>query len=244
MSAQRLLIDAGNTRVKWVLVADGLWQSPGSADYADLSALSAVASSGVKCTIASVAGIDQESRLRKVLSQLDSAPRWLTAAAQFLDVKNGYANPNQLGVDRWMGLIAARQRTRAATLVVSLGTAMTVDALSADGVFVGGLIIPGRGMMQQSLLQGAAQVAAVSGAWHAFPQTTADAVQSGIIAAMAGAIHMQHARFADACGCMPQCLLTGGDAAMLLPYLDLPVEHAPFLVLEGIDCVVRGDRPG
>jgi type III pantothenate kinase len=245
MNKHRLLIDAGNTRLKWALATDGSWQSHGSADYSDLSALSRAVPVGIECTVASVACSDHENQLKTVLAKLDIEPRWLTADAQFLDVKNTYAHPKQLGVDRWMGLIAARQRSQAATLVVSLGTAMTVDALSADGVFLGGLIIPGRRMMQQSLQQGTAHVLAVGGAWKAFPQTTADAVHSGIIAAMCGAIQMQHARLAEASGCMPQCLLTGGDAAMLLPHLlDLPVGHVPFLVLEGIDRVVREGLAG
>lgn len=244
MNAQHVIVDAGNTRLKWAVVADGVWQSHGSDDYADLSMLSRMLSVGSECTIASVASTAHESQLKTLLDQLDIEPRWLTAAAQFQDVKNTYAIPKQLGVDRWMGLIAARRRTREPVLVVSLGTAMTVDALSADGVFLGGLIIPGRGLMQQSLRHGTAQVAAVEGEWQAFPHTTADAVQSGIIAAMSGAIHMQYVRFAEVCGCMPQCLVTGGDAAMLLPHLNLPAEHVPFLVLEGIDRVVKEDLAG
>jgi type III pantothenate kinase len=99
-------------------------------------------------------------------------------------------------------------------------------------------------MMQQSLQLGTAHVAAIEGAWQAFPQTTADAVHSGIVAAMCGAIHMQHARLAKQSDTMPHCLVTGGDAAMLLPHLDLPVEHVPFLVLEGIDRVVKEGRAG
>lgn len=241
MSAGHLLIDAGNTRLKWVVVVDEVWQSHGISGYGDLSALSRALSAGTTCTIASVARTEHEDQIKTLLGTQDIEPRWLTAEAQFLDVQNTYANPKQLGVDRWMGLIAARQRSEAATLVVSLGTAMTVDALSADGVFLGGLIVPGRAMMQQSLQLGTAHVAAIEGTWQVFPQTTANAVHSGIVAAMCGAIHMQHARLAKQSNTMPQCLVTGGDAATLLPHLDFPVEHVPFLVLEGIDRVVKED---
>ena len=239
MSTRHLLVDAGNTRLKWVLVAGGLWESQGNADYADLPALAKWVPVGGECTIASVAGADRDRQLADLLSQHDIEPRWLTANAQFLDVRNTYANPAQLGVDRWMGLIAARQRNLAATLVVSLGTALTVDALSADGVFLGGLIIPGRSLMQRSLRQGTAQIEGVDGQWQAFPQNTADAVQSGIVAAMSGAIQLQHERLAKQCGCIPRCLLTGGGAGMLLSHLMVPVEQVPALVLEGIDCVAR-----
>lgn len=244
MNAQYLLIDAGNTRLKWVAVVDGQWQTPGSSAYSDLSTLSQVLSAGFTCTIASVARTEHENQIQSLLAEFDIEPRWLTAEARFLDVINTYANPKLLGVDRWAGLIGARQRSQAATLVVSLGTAMTVDALSADGVFLGGLIVPGRGMMRHSLHHGTAHIGEVTGGWQAFPQSTADAVQSGIVAAMCGAIQLQHARLAEQCGCEPRCLLTGGDAAMLLPHLALTAEHVPFLVLEGIDRVVREDLAG
>lgn len=244
MNARHLLVDAGNTRLKWVAVVDGQWQTPGSSDYSDLSGLSPVLSAGIKCTIASVARTEHESQIKALLAEFAIEPRWLKADVQLLNVKNSYANPQLLGVDRWMGLIAARQRAKGATLVVSVGTAMTVDALSADGVFLGGLIVPGRVLMQLSLLQGTAHVGGEAGVWQAFPQSTADAVQSGIVAALCGAIRLQYARLAEYSGGEPRCLLTGGDAAMLLPHLDLMAEHVPFLVLEGIDRVAKEDRAG
>jgi type III pantothenate kinase len=244
MNARHLLIDAGNTRLKWAVMAGGQWQTHGRSEYSDLSALSAVLSVGLNCTIASVAKTQHENLIRLLLAEFDIEPRWLEAEAQFQDVINTYANPKLLGVDRWMGLIAARQRSQASTLVVSLGTAMTVDALSADGVFLGGLIAPGRSLLQQSLQQGTAHVGKVTGIWCAFPQSTADAVQSGIVSALSGAIRLQYARLAEQCGCTPQCLLTGGDAAMMLPHLDLAVEHVPLLVLEGIERVVREEMAG
>jgi type III pantothenate kinase len=96
--------------------------------------------------------------------------------------------------------------------------------------------------MQQSLRQGTARVAEVDGVWQAFPCTTADAVQSGIVAALCGAIQVQYARLAEIAGCVPRCLLTGGDAEKLLPHLALAAEHAPTLVLEGIDRVAKEDE--
>jgi len=154
-------------------------------------------------------------------------------------VKNSYLNPLQLGADRWMGLIAARQRTREPVLVVSVGTAMTVDALAADGVFLGGVIVPGVNLMRQALRQGTARIADAMGRWQAFPRSTADAVESGIVAALCGAIRQQHARLAEASATLPHCLLTGGDAGMVLPHLALSAEQVAALVLEGVDCVAR-----
>jgi type III pantothenate kinase len=244
MNTRHVLIDAGNTRLKWVIVADGQWQDHGNSDYSELSALASVLSAGMKCTIASVTRVDHEHQLKTLLTRFAIEPRWLAATAQFQDVINTYVNPAQLGVDRWMGMLAARLRSRSATLVVSAGTALTVDALSAEGHFLGGLIVPGRSMMQQSLLQGAARIGATLGDCQPFPRSTADAVHSGIIAALCGAVRQQHAELARRYGCEPRCVLTGGDALMLQPYLGLTAEHAPYLVLEGIDRVVREDVAG
>lgn len=241
MSQRRILIDAGNTRLKWAVVEDGKWRAQGSSDYGDWSALDAQLVKGMGCHIASVARTENEQQLAALLASRELAPVWLQAEAAFSDVNNGYLNPRQLGVDRWMGLIAARRRTREAVLVVSAGTAMTVDALSAAGEFLGGIIVTGSALMRQSLQEGTARVAGATGSWQAFPRSTADAVTSGIVAALCGAIQRQYAHLAEAVGTPPRCLITGGDAGLLLPHLCLPAEHVPALVLEGIDCVAGED---
>jgi len=241
MSRRRILVDAGNTSLKWAVVEDGHWHASGRSDYVDWSALTAHLTAGTACFIASVAGDQLEQQLAALLETAGISPTWLTAEAAFGDVKNTYLNPRQLGVDRWMGLLAARQRMSSeAVLVVSIGTAMTVDALSAEGVFLGGVIVPGVRLMRQALQQGTARVEVETGVWQAFPRSTADAVQSGIIAALCGAIAQQHARLAEIAGTTPRCLLTGGDAEKVLSHLRVPAEHVPVLVLEGIDRVARG----
>lgn len=244
MSLRRLLLDAGNTRLKWAVVEDRRWHAHGSAAYSDLSGLARVLEPGLTCHIASVADERDEARINALLAPAAITPVWLGVEARFLDLENGYANPQQLGVDRWMGLIAARQRSCAATLVVSVGTAMTVDALSAEGLFVGGLIVPGVALMRQALQRGVARVAEVTGSWQAFPRTTADAVQSGIVAALSGAVQTQFVRLAETQAAPPHCIVTGGDADSLLAHLAVPAEHVPALVLEGIERVADEDRTG
>jgi type III pantothenate kinase len=239
MSRRRLLMDAGNSSLKWVVVEAGQWGTQGRCDYADWTALKTELTAGSECFIASVTDAARERQLAALLDAAAISTTWLTSEARFADVKNMYLNPRQLGVDRWMGLIAARQRRREAVLVVSVGTAMTVDALTAGGVFLGGVIVPGVSLMRQSLRQGTAAVADAGGRWQGFPQSTADAVQSGIVAALCGAIRQQHTRLAEIAGAPPHCLLTGGDAATVLPHMGVEAEIVPALVLEGIDCVAR-----
>lgn len=242
MRPRRLLLDAGNTRLKWVVVEDGQWQAQGSAHYSDLSALTRVLGQEAACYIASVVRVQHVDQITSLLAHYSISHTWLSTQAQFADVINTYANPQQLGVDRWMSLIAARQRSQAATLVVSAGTAMTVDALSAEGKFMGGLIVPGIALMQRALQQGTAQVGDVSGHVQRFPRTTADAVQSGVIAGLCGAVQRQYAQLAELAGMQPRCILTGGDAECLLPFLGFPVEQVPDLVLEGMERVTRESK--
>jgi type III pantothenate kinase len=239
MSRRRVLMDAGNSSLKWVVVEDGQWRVHGRCDYADWRALKAELTAGTECFVASVTHPKHEQQLVAQMEAAAIGSTWLRAKARFADLTNTYLNPLQLGVDRWMALIAARQRTLEPVLVVSVGTAMTVDALTAEGVFLGGVIVPGVSLMRQSLQQGTTGVGDATGHWQTFPNTTANAVQSGIVAALCGAIQQQHARLAEAAKVAPYCLLTGGDAGMVLPHLGIPAEHVPALVLEGIDCVAR-----
>jgi len=102
------------------------------------------------------------------------------------------------------------------------------------------LIVPVVILRLQALLQGTAQIADTAGEWQPFPRKTADAVQSGIVAALCGAIQQQHARLAESAGVMPICLLTGGAAEVVSPHLSVPAEHVASLVLEGIDCIAKG----
>lgn len=237
MSRRRLLLDAGNSSLKWAVVEDGKWLAHDRSDYAELSFLEAELDAGSECFVASVASQVNEEKLAALLAAAGCSAVWLKSEAAFDEVTNGYRDPTQLGVDRWMCLLAARARCRAATLVVSAGTAMTVDALSGDGEFLGGLIVPGTALMQRALQQGTAGGAAPGGAWQAFPRSTADAAYSGMIAALCGAIEVQYARLTAREGTSPACLITGGGAETVLPHLTVDVEHVPMLVLEGVERV-------
>lgn len=234
MSGAQLLVDAGNTRLKWARVEDGEWRAAGSGDYRDWSALVRALDGVSACHIACVAGGAHAQALAAVLAAAGVRATWHAAAASFGEVRNTYETPQQLGVDRWMALIAARARCREAVLVVSAGTALTADALAADGRFLGGVIVPGLGLMRQALHTGTAGVAPPAGTVTAFPRTTADAVESGIVAALCGVVRQQYDLLAAQAGMTPRCLLSGGDAARLQPHLGLPAEVVPMLVLEGV----------
>jgi len=237
MTGSLLLLDAGNTRLKWAGVRDGRWEERGVSGYDDLGELIQAAGRmgpAGQCWIASVAGAARNHLIEQSLLPAGVSLHWLESQSEQCGVTSHYSAPQQLGVDRWMALLAARSRTRDGCLVVSAGTAMTVDALAADGQFLGGIIVPGIALTAQALQQGTALVGQTDGQIRTFPRNTADAVRTGAVLAMAGAISLMHARLSSLSAVRLRCLLTGGDAGVLMPLLQLDAECVPDLVLEGV----------
>ncbi len=113
-------------------------------------------------------------------------------------MRNLYENPERLGADRWAALIGARALHPHACVVVTAGTATTVDLLSAAGDFLGGLILPGVELMQQALARGTAQLPLADGRFALQPRRTVDAIRSGCLQAQAGAVERMFRQIADA----------------------------------------------
>jgi type III pantothenate kinase len=191
--------------------------------------------------LCSVAGSAVEQRLLAHLQALGlpALPLWrVRSSAAALGVRNGYAQPERLGNDRWAALIAARAHRQAPTVVVMAGTATTVDALDRQGRFLGGYILPGLRLMPKSLYERTAGIRPDDGHWADFPDRTADAVTSGVLAATAGAVagmvlSLQQQRPDGEV----QALVSGGNGAVLLPRmqaLGLAAEYQRDLVLEGV----------
>ncbi len=231
-----LLIDAGNSRIKWGVDESGAWARRGTAEHAAGALQHAFAGlqRPQRILVSNVAGEDAAQRIRSACSAWDSRIEFVSALTEQCGVRNGYEYPAQLGSDRWAALIAAWHHEHAACLVVNCGTATTVDALSASGDFLGGLILPGMDMMRQALETGTAQLDAAAGAWRAFPTNTADAIHSGAICATVGAINRQYQALGTSGA---HCLLAGGAADDVSPYLDLPQIRMKDMVLRGLQII-------
>ena len=185
-----LAIDAGNTRIKWG-IHDGSWLEQGAVSYDGIPELIGRVQAYPalrQAVIASVARQQITAALQAIFDRRGITALWVKAQARACGVVNGYAHPAQLGSDRWAALVAAWHLKHAACVVASAGTALTVDALSARGEFLGGVIVPGFAMMQQALLANTAGIAAVDGDFRDFPVTTGEAVHRGPLQAMAGAV--------------------------------------------------------
>lgn len=232
-----LLLDIGNSRSKWARVEQGAWLQSGAHETAELDGLcltlAALRSPG-RVLVSNVAGEQAADQVRALCRDWGLVPEFVRASAQQCGVRNGYEQPERLGSDRWAALLAAWQHAHGACLVVNCGTATTVDALSAHGEFLGGLILPGMQMMRQALVRNTAQLRDDAGSLRDFPRNTADAIYSGAIAATLGAIRQQHALLADASA---PCLLSGGAAVQLPDLLGIQVERIDNLVLQGLQVI-------
>lgn len=230
-----LLLDVGNSRCKWAYVTGGQWTQQGVVELAHLDALQADFAripSPSRILISNVAGLDVATQLRSLCAHWLCVPEFVQAQSIQCGVVNGYAQPQQLGSDRWLALIAAWHHVHAACLVVNCGTATTLDALSARGEFMGGLILPGVQLMRSSLVGNTSQLVQQVGVLCDFPRNTADAMHSGVLRATLGAIEHQYATLAKR-HAGARCVVSGGAALQVLSHLSMPVEYVENLVLRG-----------
>jgi type III pantothenate kinase len=232
-----LLIDAGNTRIKWALAADdarlGQWSDSGAVTHAELNHLPARWRHArvTRAIVSNVAGVKVRDQLQLMIPAVDV--NWFASVPELAGVRNGYRNPAQLGCDRFAAAIGARALEPDRALVVATcGTATTIDALNPEGDFIGGMILPGLGLMAASLAHNTAQLPqiAASGVTRAgFADNTDDAILSGCLSAQAGAIER-------ACGLLGPslCMLSGGAARYIAPALSAPYRMVDNIVLVGL----------
>jgi type III pantothenate kinase len=246
MPDYNLLIDIGNTFLKWGLFRNG--SSGGAREnrlesghvlLAEIPALAlqfAKFRAPAQIIISNVAGTRVRSTIIRVLEVWSVAPSpyWLIPLAEQCGVINRYRNPAQLGSDRWAALIGARELLGAKpALVVVCGTATTIDFLAASGEFKGGVILPGVGLMLRSLHENTAALPDADGEYVDNPTQTVDAIASGCQHAQAGAIERLYHLHAPS---EPElaCVLSGGAARALSPRLTIPFDLHENLVLEGL----------
>ncbi len=232
-----LAIDAGNTRIKWGWSDGQRWTQQSwiaSSDAAQLGAALAVLPAPDRIIVSNVAGSAIREHIIAALQRFRVDPRWVSSEARQCGVTSSYSDPAQLGSDRWAGLIGAWHLFRGPCVVVNAGTTVTVDALSDEGVFLGGLIVPGVDLMRAALAQNTAQLKLEAGRFTYFPDSTADAIMSGAINALVGSIERMLQFMEETGQIAPLVVLSGGAAALLEPRLNGRLEVVDNLVLEGL----------
>lgn len=235
-----LLLDAGNSRLKWAWWSPASGLQPGGAcAYTDLSRfLGRQSAQAHGCNVAGAAAA-------AVVESVVGPVNWVRPGSRALGLENLYAAPDRLGADRWAAAVAAWQRVGDDCLVVSAGTALTVDVVLRQGpggrasesgaVYRGGLIVPGFDLMRASLAGGTAQLPLAEGQVVCWPDNTQDAIVTGCIQAQVGAVQRMYQSLPRP---GTRVVLTGGAGGLLRPHFDFTgdgtVDVAESLVLEGV----------
>ena len=238
-----LLLDGGNSQLKWAWVHGGEIGEIGRAPYRDLGKLGEewrARSDGISRIIGSA--VCGETKKALVAEQLPQPIEWLASMPQGLGIRNHYRNPAEHGADRWFNALGARRFSSHACVVVSCGTAVTIDALTEDNHYLGGTIMPGFHLMKEAMAQKTANLNRPIGRVYPFPTTTANALASGMMDAVCGSILLMHARLQEKAGAgrPVDVVLTGGGAAKVaqaLPpafTLDNTVKIVDNLVIYGL----------
>lgn len=281
-----LLIDAGNSRVKWALAGvDGAWLrsgvfahaaqasaeagadaqvgnagprtgEPGAADeHEDPASQWAALAAPSGAWISNVAGRDAAERIAALLdARWPGLPRtFVRARERQCGVVNGYGAPGRLGSDRWAGLIGAHAAFPGEPLLIAtLGTATTLEALTAQGRFVGGMIAPGWSLMMRSLGEHTAQLPTLSAdsvrglagdalAKHWFATDTPHAITAGALLAQAGLIERAWRELCRAWDTQVRLVVGGGAADDVAAALGVPYTRHDTLVLSGLARIAAED---
>jgi type III pantothenate kinase len=240
-----LLVDIGNSRVKWATLEQGRLGDQQAAEHTGWTVDDwrrvLFAQPGISRVIAAtVAGGPRAEALRaatRLEAGMDAS--FVATAREAAGVRNAYADPQLLGVDRRRAVLAAHRLVSGPCCVADIGTAATIDAVTGDGQHLGGFIVPGPALMMQSLWHGTSELAvktATSGASGSalFADNTRDAIERGCCVAIAALIDRSVTELADRVGASPVLLLTSGAAGRVLPYVTTSGEVVPDLVLRGL----------
>ena len=241
-----LLLDAGNTRVKWATWKDGRWLARGAFQSNHVKELSAALANGRPdwVGISCVAGEAVRSGLVEAFAAAGLDPYWLQPASAGHGVVNRYRKPETLGADRYAIAIATFRRGFVPCVAVGVGTAVTIDAIAGDGEFLGGMILPSVALMRYALAVGTAALNNAEGSWRPFPRTTEDGIETGAWTAIAAAAVSMRVRLAVELGRDVGVVVTGGDSSRLVAHLrdigyDGELHVGENLVLEGLLWVAR-----
>ena len=237
-----LVIDAGNTRIKWGTREAGAWRQAGACATAHSAALEAAIGgerSYERILVANVAGPKVRADIERAVSGSGCGAEFIVSRSAQCGVRSSYDEPGQLGCDRWAALVGAHRLFPGACLVVGAGTALTVDALTEDGLFLGGIIAPGMELMRRALDEHTAGLALRPGEVCFFPSNTGDAIVSGAAHACAGAVERMASFMRESGHESVRVVLSGGGAEHLRPLLALDTIVVENLVLEGLTAMVE-----
>jgi len=230
-------VDVGNSRIKWRALVDKKIVASGSSRAFDETLRRDIERYGVpdRVRLSNVADAAAELAVEAASEHWGASLQKAVATREAAGVSCGYENPATMGVDRWLAVLAARHLYRNDCVVVDVGSAVTVDLVTASGEHLGGYIVPGLSMMRQSLLGGTARVRVEEArSVDTSPgRTTQQAVDHGCLLAVCGLVDTAVKKLSVQPGKV-KVLVTGGDGELLLPLLEGDVMYQKDLVMDGL----------
>lgn len=242
-----VVVDIGNTRIKWARVEGGKLSSPGEALHVDdpeqalASLVRALPGEAGRIVATNVAGKEMGSRFAAlVCDHWGVHPELIEPVARQLGVTCAYAEPRRLGADRWVAVLAAHHLATGAACVIDAGTTVTLDTVDGDGRHLGGLIMLGSRFAATALNRHTSDIGQTVTSGEVplglalFGRTTDAAVAHGAMLGLAAAVDRAVAVVTAELDAKPLVLVTGGDGRTLLPWLETRVQYRAHLVLEGL----------
>jgi len=247
IQGKRWLIDLGNSRLKCAsLESHGIGEEVFAIGHEQPDSLVALlrligrAESGDQAWLASVASAERTAIVTRALQDAGLSVHCIRTQAQCGKLRVAYPEPAQLGVDRFLALLAACERSDGPWLIVSAGSALTIDLLATDGAHHGGMIVPMPNHMRAALAQNFAQLDLPEGRATDFADNTADAIATGARTAALGVVERALRKAREQLGVMPTLLLCGGNAELIADVDHPAIVTLPSLVLDGLAAYVRG----
>jgi type III pantothenate kinase len=249
-----LVIDVGNTRLKWAWLTNTGLSDQQAVVHRDAkaglwtAALFETTQRPSRILVSNVAGLEMAKTLTKLAKKMFHVEiEFITATQEYHGLTNGYLDPTLLGADRWLALIGAWTKAKGALCVVDAGTAVKVDSVDARGQHLGGLIAPGIHMMREALMSKTSDIAkAASSSTPSLAgilaNNTVGAVSRGAVFALAGMADRAAEIIEQSTGTVPKLLITGGDAGMITSAMRNHGEIVPDLVLQGLAVIAAQPR--
>lgn len=240
-----LLVDIGNTRLKWAFLTQDEFEFGGALNYTEENFLSLLASIWTSISlperviIANVAGDKIANLLQRWINDhMRCRISFMVTKKEYLGLVNAYQYPNQFGVDRWMAMLAIWNEFDAGFCLVGCGTALTFDAVNNEGKHLGGLILPGIDLMKTALIEklpGCRQPEPRNRAeGNLLANNTFDAITGGCLYTTVAFINHLTTDLIEEIGDNINFMITGGSAQKVLPLLQYDYQYRPHLVLEGL----------
>ena len=243
----KLLVDIGNSRIKWAILQVGALESHSftrkktgikSSLKSEWKALEDITS----VHVSNVAGDKIAQQLTEwTEKQWDITPKFVQSEKKRFGVTNSYEQAELLGVDRWLALIAARQHARQATCVIDCGTAITIDIVTKYGQHQGGMILPGLSLMRDALLDKTSDISGTieDSNFKTLAINTQSAVQAGTLYMVTASLERLIDDLREQFNNRIRFIITGGDAESLIPLLPTQISHYPDIVLKGLAYYAR-----